>query len=146
MGAGESPVEGIVKRFSWIAMLAVVLMGVACGSGEEAEQPFERDPHSYSRPDEVVVTHLSLDLDVDFETRQLAGTATLTIDNKTGASELWLDTWGLEIDAADFGSDDRPTTFTIGEEKPFLGAPLTVALEPDVTTVRLTYKSSPTAA
>ena len=95
-------------------MLAVVLMGVACGSGEEAEQPFERDPHSYSRPDEVVVTHLSLDLDVDFETRQLAGTATLTIDNKTGASELWLDTWGLEIDAADFGSDDRPTTFTIG--------------------------------
>jgi len=36
------------------------------------------DPHSYSRPDQVVVRHMTLDLDVDFESRRLRGSATVS--------------------------------------------------------------------
>jgi hypothetical protein len=39
-----------------------------------------RDIHSFSRPDEVAVTHLILDLSVDFADHRLVGSATLKID------------------------------------------------------------------
>ena len=31
------------------------------------------DPHSYARHDQVVVTHLDIDLEIDFPNRQLNG-------------------------------------------------------------------------
>jgi aminopeptidase N len=105
----------------------------------------ERDPHSFSRPDEVAVRHLSLDLDVDFDERRLHGTATLTIENLTGAKALWLDTWDLTVSAVDLGSDDKPTHHRFVETKPFLGQSLMVDIEADTTTVRVHYSSSPGA-
>jgi len=33
----------------------------------------EKDPNSFSRPDECIVTHLHLDVDVDFVDRKLRG-------------------------------------------------------------------------
>ena len=38
------------------------------------------DPHSFARPTEARVTHVGLDLVVDFERRVLRGTATLDLD------------------------------------------------------------------
>ena len=37
---------------------------------------FAADPHSYAQPDQVRVTHLDLDLKIDFPHKQLDGTAT----------------------------------------------------------------------
>ena len=105
-----------------------------------------RDPHSFSRPDEAVVRHVGLDLDVDFASRRLSGTATLTIENLTGTSELWLDSRGLDVSAADLGSDDAPADFRFGDEKPYLGQPLIIAIEPTTTTVRVHYSSRSDAA
>ena len=42
-----------------------------------------RDEHSYAEPDVVVVTHLALDLALDFDQKTLAGTATLDLNWKT---------------------------------------------------------------
>ena len=39
--------------------------------------PEQRDVHSFSNPDEVRVRHVALDLTVDFERKELSGTATL---------------------------------------------------------------------
>ncbi len=105
----------------------------------------ERDPHSFSRPDEVVVRHLSLDLDVDFDTRTLSGTATLTIENLTGATALWLDTWDLSVDSVDLGSEDATTLYRFVEAKPHLGQSLMIDIERDTTTVRVHYSTAPTA-
>jgi hypothetical protein len=38
-----------------------------------------RDVHSFARPEEAAVKHLSLDLTVDFSSQTLAGRATLTV-------------------------------------------------------------------
>ena len=86
-----------LRSLALVLLAALVLDCSASG--------IERDPHSFSRPDEVVVRHLSLDLDVDFDNRRLHGTATLTIENLTGADALWLDTWNLGVSAVDLGSD-----------------------------------------
>ena len=49
----------------------------ATSAQSPAAQPAQRDPHSFSRPDEVRVEHIVLDLGVDFAKKQLAGTATV---------------------------------------------------------------------
>ena len=104
-----------------------------------------RDIHSFARPDEAVVRHLALDLGVDFDRSQLAGSATLHIDTNGDARELVLDTNGLTIDRVTLDSG-KETTFQLGEAKPHLGRPLTIAIEPGTKSVKIDYASSPDAA
>jgi aminopeptidase N len=104
-----------------------------------------RDIHSFARPEEAVVRHLALELDVDFAQRRLAGSATLTIETQNDARELVLDTHGLTIDRVTL-NDGTATTFALGESQPFLGSPLTIAIKPDTTSVKIDYAASPDAA
>jgi leukotriene-A4 hydrolase len=103
-----------------------------------------RDIHSFARPDEAVVKHLALDLEVDFERKRLSGTATLEIDNVSGGNQLVLDIQGLEIRAVTIAGE--PARYDIGAEKPFLGRPLTIVITPDTKRVTIEYASSPDAA
>ena len=104
-----------------------------------------RDIHSFARPEEAIVRHLTLDLDVDFEKRRLAGSATLTIETQNGARELVLDTHGLTIDRVTL-DDGSETTFSLGDAQPFLGSALTIAIKPETTSVKIDYAASPHAA
>src|SRR3546814_6036268 len=59
---------------------------------------YANDPNSYAQPDQVRVTHLDLDLTIDFPQRQLDGQATLKLDWKNpDAQSLVLDTRDLKI-------------------------------------------------
>src|SRR5829696_10145804 len=62
-----------------------------------AMAPLPRDIHSFARPEQARVTHVSLDLTADFASRTLAGTATLDVQAAPGADEIVLDTRGLDI-------------------------------------------------
>jgi leukotriene-A4 hydrolase len=103
-----------------------------------------RDVHSFARPDEAAVRHLTLNLTVDFERKQLAGSATLQIEHR-GAAELVLDTNGLTISRVtlDSGKDAR---FTLGEPVKYLGRSLTIPIEKSTKSVHIDYTSSPDAA
>src|SRR5262245_7291986 len=57
------------------------------------------DVHSRSLPDEARTTHLSLDWSVDFDRRELSGTATLTLARAPGAARCVLDTKELAIES-----------------------------------------------
>jgi aminopeptidase N len=104
-----------------------------------------RDPHSFSRPDEVRVEHMTLDLTVDFEKKQLAGTATLRIKNEKNASTLVLDTNGLEIRKVTTQPGDAPAQFKLGASQPIFGAPLEIPIRPDTKAVSIEYTSAPGA-
>jgi aminopeptidase N len=106
------------------------------------------DVHSFARPDEVALTHLALDLDVDFEARRLTGRASLTINNKTGAGELHLDTRDLEIRGVtlDGGTQARFELGPAAPSQPWLGRELTVELEGATEVVHVDYATSPGAA
>jgi leukotriene-A4 hydrolase len=104
-----------------------------------------RDIHSFARPDEAVVRHLALDLDVDFDQKRLTGSATLQIETSGDARELVLDTNGLTIGRVTL-DDGSETTATLGEAKPHLGAPLSIAIQPTTKSVRIEYASAPDAA
>lgn len=102
------------------------------------------DPHSHARPNEVVVRHLSLDLDVDFGARRLTGSATLDLERRTsGASRLVLDTWQLDVRGVTDG-DGVDLTHALGEHDPVLGSALTVEIGESERVV-VHYATSPEA-
>ena len=126
--------------------IAALLAAAACAPpGESEDPPVARDPHSFSRPDQVVIEHLELDLTVDFEARRLRGRATLHVDNRAGVRELTLDSRDLDIRRVSLGSQETETTFRFGDEVEFLGRPLVVGIEPDSRIVHIDYETGPEA-
>jgi len=109
--------------------------------------PPERDAHSHANPEQVRVTHADLDMTVEFEKKQLNGTATLTIE-RVGKNDgpLILDTNGLTIAATEISDDGKtfaPATFKLGEHDPILGKALSIPLNAATKFVRVTYTTGP---
>lgn len=102
------------------------------------------DPHSFARPNDVVVRHVALDLDVDFEARRISGTAAFDLGRRAAdAGLLVLDTWRLEITSVT-DADGTELAFELGDEDEILGRALRVTLGAgDRVVVR--YATSPEA-
>lgn len=112
-----------------------------------AMHAFTPDPHSCARPADVAVHHLALDLTVDFAARTLAGHATWHLTSAAGATELWLDTRDLLIDAVQLGGPDgTPAPFRLGAADPVLGQALRIELAPGTEQVTIRYRTTPGAA
>ena len=107
--------------------------------------PDAQDIHSFAKPLEARVTHVALDLAVDFDAKRLGGVATLDIDRKPDAKEIILDDRGLEIESVADGSN-QPLDWKVGAKDPNLGAPLAIALKPDTKRIVIRYKSAPEAS
>ena len=99
------------------------------------------DIHSYAKPLEARVTHVDLDLNVDFTAKRIGGTATLDIQARPGAKEIILDDKGLEIESIADASG-KPLAYTVGAADPTLGAPLAITLG-EARRIVITYKSAP---
>jgi aminopeptidase N len=127
--------------------LAAAVLAAACNAPRHRlDLPMDPavDLHSCARPAQVAVTHLDLDLDLDFAQRVASGTATLLIQRHDPTAPLWLDTDGLEI--ADVrGADGRPLAFDFAAPDPILGRPLAVRLAPDTVRVAIRYRTRPDA-
>lgn len=149
----------------FVAGLALILC--ACSAQEAVEQSttattsenspaasldlfdsFVTDIHSFARPAEAYLTHVALDLTVDFDARQIGGTATLSLKRKKGVRELVLDTRALVIERVSL-PDGTTLSFNLGDADPNLGQALTIDL-PDTTesslAVVVSYKSKPEAS
>lgn len=114
-----------------IAMAIAASSLVACG-GEKQTDTFEAenvetdtmtipdDPHSYAQPNDAVVTHLDLDIEVDFAIKKIKGVASYLIDNKTGTNKIILDVNGLNIKGVTISNGVGGTkTFGYSSEKGF---------------------------
>lgn len=134
-----------------------ILVGLAAchwspekSSKPSTSTPFHHDPHSYSNPAEVKVSHISLDLEVLFERKILKGTAILQLqDLSSKSSQLICDTSELLIEAIDTSTVEgsfTPAAFQLGRRDPVLGSPLTISLPPQTRKVRIRYATSPEAS
>ncbi|MEW9799081.1 M1 family metallopeptidase [Alteromonas sp. CYL-A6] len=104
-----------------------------------------KDYHSFSNPDEVVVTHLDLDLTADFARRVLSGKAVVTYKKLNESAEtLILDTRELAIKSVRAGGADVP--FRLGNTDPAMGTPLMISLPKDGNKVTISYETSPSAS
>jgi leukotriene-A4 hydrolase len=103
-----------------------------------------RDTHSHARPEVARVTHVDLDLALDFDAKRVEGTAALDILAAPGAQEIVLDSKGLEISAVT-DSNGRALPLVVGAEDPGKGAPVTIRMG-DARRIIIRYRSGAGAA
>lgn len=162
------------KKLVAIAIATATL--AACGGEKAADNTAEiietetmtipNDPHSYAEPNQAVVTHLDLDIDVDFALKRIKGVASYIIDNKTGTDKIVLDVNGLIIKnisisennsgtkkfgySSDKGfySESEPsfegatTEFKLGENDEILGQALTIIIKPETKRINIEYETT----
>lgn len=112
--------------------LALAAQGAAQTAAPAAVAPIlttpeAKDSLTYARPEIARVTHVDLDLAVDFASQTLSGTATLSVLAQPGAKDIILDSENLAVTRV---ADDKgsPLKWEIGRADAEKGAPLTVAL------------------
>ncbi|HET9032912.1 MAG TPA: M1 family metallopeptidase [Dokdonella sp.] len=128
---------------SFISLVSV--MCVTCGSAMA-----EADPHSYSEPNKVEVTAVALDLSVDFDEKELVGSAELALKwHDKGAKELVLDSRDLlieSIQAVDADGSTQDLDHRFDERDPIFGSALHIEMQKLVPNVRIRYRTSPQAS
>ncbi len=106
------------------------------------------DEFTFARPQEARVTHVALDLDLDFEGKRVEGVATLDVEAAEDATEIVLDSDGLMIGGITDGNGNE-LDYTIGESDPEKGEPITVQLGeltgPGLQQIVISYASGPDA-
>lgn len=112
-----------------------------CKQPEEKKlmKKYAEELHSHAQPNNAVITHLDLNIDVDFNSQIITGTATYNINNN-GTSEIILDAKYLEI--SEVKADNEKTTFTLGDMDEQLGQPLTIAIKENTKKIAITYKTT----
>ena len=145
-----------MQRF--VALAAAALLTSACASVGAPETSAQRDAmvspilttpdavddRTFAQPQVARVTHVALDLDLDFDAKMIGGGAVLDILADDDAEEIVLDSNGLRIDRV---TDEagKPLPFTIGKAEEGKGAPLTIQLN-GARKLRILYSSAPDAA
>ena len=99
------------------------------------------DIHSYAQPQRVRVTHVSLELALDFDLRRAEGSVRLDLERTDPKAPLVLDTQDLEVRAVR-GADGKPRPFTLGSADARLGAPLTIELQPEDRDLTVAYATT----
>jgi leukotriene-A4 hydrolase len=102
-----------------------------------------RDAYTFARPEIARVTHLDLDLELDFRAQTVAGTATLDIAAAPGAEEIILDSKGLQISEIT-AADGARLAYTIGDAVEGKGEPIKVQIG-DARRITIDYTSAPQA-
>jgi aminopeptidase N len=144
----------LVKRKILAAVIISAVAIAGCGESNSSEHnsrskmliaqsKLVQDNHSFSKPNEIRVSHLNWDAEVDFETKTIRAVATYDIQHIAPASQIIFDVKKLNIEKVLV--DGQPVNFEIGEEKEFLGAPLKIDVKPESKSVAIHYTTSPGA-
>jgi leukotriene A-4 hydrolase/aminopeptidase len=104
-----------------------------------------KDYHSFANPESIKVTHLSLDLTVDFAKKILVGSAQLDFQRvDADATQLILDTRDLTISSVT--AMGKEVHFDLASGESFLGAALTIDIPANADSVVINYQTSPNAS
>lgn len=142
--------------------MTLVMAGLVCAGEAPPSLQVGRDYHSFANVDQFRVSHIALNLKVDFERRELYGAVTLEIARlDPRATQLVLDSRDITVLDVTQLSDDivgasegmapimvkRP--FRVGKPDPILGSALVIDIPPSrhrTETVRIEYETSPRAS
>lgn len=102
------------------------------------------DIWTHAQPQIARVTHVSLNLDVDFQRQSLSGTVKLDILAAAHAKEIILDSENLHILSVR-DTQGRPLPFTIGDADKAIGAPIHIELR-GAKQIMIQYRSADEAS
>src|SRR5688572_12856518 len=134
----------------FVAALLIALAAATPASAQQNEAPMvspiltsedAHDPWTFAEPEVARVTHVVLDLELDFASKRVGGTATLDIQAAPGADSVVLDSQGLEI-ATITDEAGKPLAFAVGEEVEGKGSPVTITMG-EARRIRIAYTAAP---
>ncbi|MES2986428.1 MAG: M1 family metallopeptidase [Pseudomonadota bacterium] len=107
--------------------------------------PEAKDVWTHARPEIARVTHVALNLSVDFGSQTLSGSAVLDVLAAPGAKEIILDVDNIDIQTvAELNGPNL--SYTVGPRDAELGSAMTVQLNPGTKRIRITYSTRPSAS
>jgi leukotriene-A4 hydrolase len=120
--------------------VATIFM-ISCTKTEKPTEvlKYVEEPHSYAQPNEAVITHLDLDIDVNFDKKVISGTATYEIKSDA-ATEIILDAKNLVIEKTQ--ADGVDTKFSLGEYEESMGQPLKISIKEDTKRITVFYQTT----
>jgi aminopeptidase N len=131
-----------------ITLSCIILFFASCNSPKETKkevvskttiQKYVPEVHSYAQPNNAVITHLNLNISLDFEKEIIHGIANYTIDN-TNATEIILDSKYLDI--LNVEADGKATSFTLSKFDKNLGQALKIAITPKTKQITVYYNTT----
>jgi aminopeptidase N len=135
-----------------LAPFAAAMLIAAPAAAQTAKPPLllttpeAKDVWTHAEPEAARVTHVDLNLDVDFASKTLSGVATLDVLAAKGATKIVLDVDDLEIESVTCPKG-KPLPYQIGprETEIGLGSALTVQLEGNKQ-ILIHYRTKPGAS
>lgn len=134
-----------MKRIISIICLSLFIF-TACGEEQKQETKTEEpsftyaeEVHSFAQPNKAVITHLNLDIGVDFNNNKISGKATYTIKNNDSKT-IVLDSKYLDIHKVQ--ADGKDTKFTLGAFDEHLGQALTITIEEATENITIFYSTT----
>ncbi len=126
-----------------VLLFAVAL--IACSGPQQEknaspEMKYAKDHHSFAEPNQARVSHLNFTIDVDFDKKQINGTAEYDMVLSEDASRIIFDTRNLVIESAQV--DGQSVDFEMGTSDPVLGQSLTIPVSPNAQKVQITYHTT----
>ena len=125
----------------FILAITFLLILTSCNQPKEkmTSKTYITETHSFAQPNEAVITHLDLDIDVDFDAQVISGTATYDIVNNA-ASQIILDSKFLDI--KEVTANGATTKYQLGKMDKTLGRPLTIDIQEDTQKIAVTYNTT----
>jgi len=112
--------------------------------GQKTKAHAMDDTHSYARPTDAVITHLDLNVVVNFEKQVLRGEATYQFKHTKG-NTLMLDTRGLDI-ASVADQNNAPLRFKHLGNDSLRGQALVIMFEENTTSIKVSYSTTQASA
>jgi len=130
-----------------IAVLA--LAAISCGPKEETVVTEEAtadsvDVHTFAKPWEAKVTHLDLNIEVNFDDRKISGTAGWDIESAPEVDSIIFDVDGITINEVE--ANGQATKWYVGKGNDILGQPLVVRFPEGTDRIEIHYETGAEAA
>ena len=125
-------------------ILSFIFTFLGCTNNQINDHYLNEDAHSYANFNDVRITHMNLNLTVDFQEKILDGKVDVSVDNYTNAKQLILDSKDLTIHKV-LLDDSIKTSFSLGDVSEIFGQPLTIDVESTTKVVSIYYTTSPDA-
>ncbi len=139
-----------MKIFSFLFIAVATITLSQCAAPESSSPTTYPDPHSFANFEDIKVTHISLDLEADFDAKIFKGSVNLTLKQLNPVDHITLDSRALNITSITGNCNQIwiPLSFKLAEEDQILGSELRVELGMNhhCNQLRIDYQTSPEAS
>ena len=134
-----------MKLILRLIIVAIAFVLSSCDSEKQADNYIEaevNDSHSFSNPRQISMSHVHLNLKVNFDSTCLDGTASINLIRNKPADTLWLDTRGLQIMYVTLDSASEKVNYFLGNDVIFKGKPFGIPVKQNTKVVHIKYKTT----